>query len=245
MASLETNGCEPERGAQVSAGVPSPVQVGNLSEQSISSDNCSAPSNVNRKLCRSVESKCHGRGSNQEKVYKAHEARGRGVLFEGIPGSHKERGLRLVIDLSQLNTNLADMTFKMDTLQVVKEALQQGMWVTPLDLSDAYQHVSLLEQDQQYVCLQVGEKRFISMVLTFGLKTAPWAFTEVVKQIKKVGSQGSATALTIYLDDWLNANNRRKECARLTELLFRLCHALGLLVNVAKSELIPVQRIKF
>ena len=42
-----------------------------------------------------------------------------------------------------------------------------------------------------------------------------------------------------YLDDWLNANNS------LTDLLFRLCIALGLLVNITKSELIPMQKITF
>lgn len=156
----------------------------------------------------------------------------------------KSGGFRLVIDLSQLNTYLADVTFKMDTLKVVKEALQPEMWVTSLDLSDAYHHIPLREQDQKYVCFQVKEKRFISMVLPFGLKTAPWAFTEVVKQVKK-WARRVQLLLFQYLDDWLNANNNRKECQRLTNLLLRLCVALGLLVNLAKSELIPVQRITF
>ena len=94
-------------------------------------------------------------------------------------------GSCLVIELSQLNSYLANVTFQMTTLKKVKEALHQKMWVTSLDLSDAYNHVPLCEQDQQYVCFQVGEKKFISMVLHFGLKRAPWALTEVVKQIKK------------------------------------------------------------
>ena len=123
----------------------------------------------------------------------------------------KSGRFRLVIDLSQLNTYRADVTFKMDTLKVVKEALQPGMWVTSLDLSDAYHHIPLREQDQKYVCFQVKEKQFISMVLPFGLKTAPWAFTEVVKQVKK-WARRVQLLLFQYLDDWLNANNNRKEC---------------------------------
>ena len=42
------------------------------------------------------------------------------------------------------------------------------------------------------------------MVLPFGLTTAPWAFTEVVKQIKKQ-TIPRRYVLFQYLDDWLNA----------------------------------------
>ena len=59
----------------------------------------------------------------------------------------KSGGFRLVIDHSQLNTYLADVSFQMDTLKKVKEALHPGIWVTSLSLSDAYHHVPLREQD--------------------------------------------------------------------------------------------------
>ena len=96
LAGLETNGRESESGALASAGVPSPIQAGNLSRQTISSVNCSAPSNAGRELRRSVESECHGRDvANvvRQKVCKAHGARGRGILFKGIPGSQEKRGV--------------------------------------------------------------------------------------------------------------------------------------------------------
>ena len=67
-----------ESGTLASAGVPSPIQAGNLSRQTISSVNCSAPSNAGRELRRSVESECHGRDVTngiRQKVCKAHGAR--------------------------------------------------------------------------------------------------------------------------------------------------------------------------
>ena len=60
LASLETNGRESESGALASAGVPSPIQAGNLSRQTISSVNCAAPSNADRELRRSVPSSVAG-----------------------------------------------------------------------------------------------------------------------------------------------------------------------------------------
>ena len=176
-------------------------------------------------------------------VYKVHET---GGCFRAFLFPKKSGGFRLLIDLSQLNTYLADVIFHMDTLKKVKEALHPGILVTLLDLSDAYHHVPLLEQDQRYAGFQVVERRFISMVLPFGLKTAPsLSFTEVVKQIKK-WARRLQLLLFQYLDDWLNANSHRQECARPTYFLLRMCHTLGfLLVNVAKSGLIPVKRIMF
>ena len=53
----------------------------------------------------------------------------------------KSGGFRLVIDLSALNEWLAPVTFTMDTLKVVNETVQEGMWATSLDLSDAYHHI--------------------------------------------------------------------------------------------------------
>ena len=73
----------------------------------------------------------------------------------------------------------------MDTLTKVKEALRPGMWATSLDLSDAYHHIPMRQSARKFLCFQVGQVRYMYMVLPFGLTTAPWAFTKVVKQIKK------------------------------------------------------------
>ena len=83
-------------------------------------------------------------------MYKAYEARGIGT---GILGVQKK--FRLVIYLSQLNTYLADVTFQMDTLEKVQEALRPGMWVTSLDLSDAY----LRKQEAVSRTWSYGERR--------------------------------------------------------------------------------------
>jgi hypothetical protein len=50
---------------------------------------------------------------------------------------------RLVIDLSSLNEYLTSVSFEMDTLAKVKTVLQPGMWVTSLDLEDAYHHIPI------------------------------------------------------------------------------------------------------
>ena len=135
-------------------------------------------------------------------------------------------GWRLVIDLSVLNEFLVQRTFEMDTLVRVKQALRPGMWVTSLDLSDAYHHIPIKQPDQKFLCFQVGATRYMYMVPPFGLTTAPWAFTEVVKQIKK-WTIPRRNVLFQYLDDWLNAHLDR-------DVLIRKMDALSVTLSPAR-----------
>ena len=123
----------------------------------------------------------------------------------------------------------------MDTLAKVKAVAEQGMFATSLDLSDAYHHVPMREGSHVYLCFQVKDKRYMYMVLPFGLMTAPWAFTQVVKQIK-ICSSSHHLILFQYLDDWLNLFRSRGRARVWTLRLVRLCEQLRLLVNQEKSE---------
>ena len=122
----------------------------------------------------------------------------------------KSGGWRLVIDLSQLNQSLAPVTFTMDTLAQVRKVLKQGMWATSIDLSDAYQHIPMSKSSQVYLCFQVGRKRYMYLVPPFGLISAPWLFTQVVKQLKKWAAKNNL-ALFQYLDDWLNLETDKQK----------------------------------
>jgi hypothetical protein len=62
--------------------------------------------------------------------------------------------MRLVIDLSVLNTYLVVPHFKMETNRSIRASMLPGMWSTSLDLTDAYfcgfQEIPLLRVGQQY-----------------------------------------------------------------------------------------------
>ena len=150
----------------------------------------------------------HGRSTDSETVYSRDERHGSGFLFESVSSTEKIRSWRLVIDLSSLNEYLTSVSFEMETLAKVKTVLQPGMWVTSLDLEDAYHHIPIQESSRLYLCFQVGGKGYIYLVLPFCLKTAPWAFTKVVKQLK-CWTIAQQIILLQYLDDWLNAHRDR------------------------------------
>ena len=82
------------------------------------------------------------------------------------------------------------------------------------------------------------------MVLPFGLNTAPRVFSEVMKVIKR-WARLLGMLLFQYLDDWLQLNLCRRSLAHQTSLLLQKCEELGLLVNLEKSETVPLQEIVF
>ena len=96
----------------------------------------------------------------------------------------KSGGWRMVIDLSSLNDYLQVTTFQMDTTQVIKDLLHPQMWGTSIDLSDAYLHVPMHPSSWKYLAFQVGHKRYQFTALPFGLSTAPYVFTVIMKVLK-------------------------------------------------------------
>ena len=70
-------------------------------------------------------------------------------FYSGIFLAPKKNGkLRLIIDLSRLNTLLDIQSFRMETANKVRQAIQPNDWVFSLDLTDAYLQV--------FTCLMVA-----------------------------------------------------------------------------------------
>ena len=156
----------------------------------------------------------------------------------------KSGKLRLVIDLSKLNAFLEKFPFKMDTASVIRESIEPGMWSASLDLSDAYLHIPMHPGARNFLLFQIGDQVYRFLVLPFGLSTAPFVFSEVMKFLKKWG-RAAGLLLFQYLDDWLLLNLDRSTLDHQMKMLVRACLRLGLLVNFQKSELEPTQNIQF
>ena len=99
----------------------------------------------------------------------------------------KNGKMRMVADLSRLNHWLQCPSFKMDNAQVVRDALLPDLWATSIDLTDAYLHIPIHPACQKFLVFQVGNRRFMWLVLPFGLNTAPRVFSDVMKVLKQWG----------------------------------------------------------
>ena len=69
-------------------------------------------------------------------------------------------GYRLILDVSMLNECLQVSTFSIDTVQVIRGAVELGMWGASIDLSDAYLHIPVAERHTLFLAFQVGEVKY-------------------------------------------------------------------------------------
>ena len=75
------------------------------------------------------------------------------------------------------------------------------------------------------------------MCVPFGLSTAPFIFTKIMKVVIRYLRNKGFTSV-IYLDDYLGIEESFEACKALLEFL-------GFTINSSKSELIPSQRCTF
>ena len=132
----------------------------------------------------------------------------------------------------------------MDTPENVRATLQPGMWVTSIDLKDAYFHIPIHPKHQKFLRFQVLGKVYQFRALPFGLNTSPRLFTKIAAQLKKMGIC-MGIQVHQYIDDWLNRALSEKDVGRKTQSLLNLIEELGWTVNQEKSDLIPFQVFEF
>ena len=151
---------------------------------------------------------------------------------------------RPVIDLSVVNKYLHIPTFKMETAKNIRDSLQQGEWVTSLDLTDAYFHIPIHPRFQKYLRFNVGDRSYQFTALPFGIATALLEFTMVEKEVKLM-ALAEGIRIHQYIDDWLMRAKTKQQCQENTHRLIHLVQSLGWIINFEKSDLIPTQEIEF
>ena len=144
---------------------------------------------------------------------------------------------RPIIDLSSLNVFVHCPSFTMETPRSILRALQQGQWLTSLDLKDAYFHIGIHPADRRYLRFCHNGTSWQFTVLPFGLSTSPRVFTKILKPVLAYAHL-HRVKLHMYLDDWLLNPGTRQEAHEQTSWLRSLCQKLGLVINLEKSDLI-------
>ncbi len=92
----------------------------------------------------------------------------------------KEGGLRLILDLRQLNRSVMRLKFKMLMLKQVVSQIRSEDWFVTIDLKDAYFHVFILPTHKKFLRFAFRGKAYQFRVLPFGLALSPRTFTKCV-----------------------------------------------------------------
>ena len=162
------------------------------------------------------------------------------TVGKGEPGSGK---YRLILDLRVLNKAMRKYKFRMETLARRRWMFVPGGWMISADLTSAYQHVNINEKHCKYLGFEWEGQWYEFATLPFGGDFAPWAFTELSKQITTFFRRCGVKCLH-YLDDFLFVAHTKKAAAKLAQFIVRVFQAAGFMLNLAKSYLVPSQRLQ-
>jgi hypothetical protein len=157
----------------------------------------------------------------------------------------REKGKwRSILDLSQLNLQIQKEKFKMESTETIRSYLKKDMWVTSIDLSDAYYHILVHPKFRKYMRFSINQNVFQYRTMVMGLTSSPRLFTKVIKCVKSIAHK-FGIQLFQYLDDWMIAARSQEEARRNTEKILNITEQLGWIINMKKSELAPTQDIVF
>ena len=128
--------------------------------------------------------------------------------------------------------------------RVVKSLIQKGDWMVKLDLKDAFLSVPIHPTHRKYLRFQWEEQAWEFQTLPFGLSSAPYVFTKLLKPavatLHRLGMR-----LVLYLDDMLILAQTREMTRECLATALELLLSLGFIINLKKSVLNPTQKIEF
>ncbi|KAI2646149.1 hypothetical protein H4Q32_030848 [Labeo rohita] len=114
----------------------------------------------------------------------------------------------------------------------------------PINLKDAYFHVSILPQHRKFLRFAFRGEAYQYRVLPFGLALSPRTFTKCVDAaLVPLCIQG--IRILNYIDDWLILAESESLAVRHRDVVLAHMKTLGLRLNAKKSVLSPSQRTTY
>ena len=112
--------------------------------------------------------------------------------------------LRLILDLRHINQFLRVPKIKFEDIRTIRDLFQLGDYFFKFDIESGYHHTDVLPEHQKYLGFKweiEGEWRyFVFTVLVFGLSSAPFIFTKVVRVLIK-HRRSQAIRIFRFIDD--------------------------------------------
>ena len=158
-----------------------------------------------------------------------------GFISTGFLVPKKDGGARPVINLRALNRFISSQHFKMEGVNLLKDLIQSGDWVTRVDLKDAYFTVPIHPTHQKYLRFIWKQEIFQFTCLPFGLSSAPRVFTKLMKPVSGYLRSKGVKSM-VYIDDILLIAQFHELLKQHTLATLNLLAAVGYLVNYPKSQ---------
>lgn len=151
---------------------------------------------------------------------------------------------RFILNLKHLNKFVQLEHFKMEDFRTVLKLLNQNHFMSTLDLKDAYFLISIDKNHRKKLRFEWKSQLYEFNVLCFGLCTAPFVFTKLLKPVSQyLRSQGLISVN--YLDDFLLIGQTYNECVNNVTKTMNVLQSLGFVINFNKSQITPKTECKF
>ena len=159
------------------------------------------------------------------------------------PGGKK----RLVINLRYLNQFLRKDQFKYEDIRIAMQMFKTGDFLFKFDLKSGYHHVSIYKSHWKYLGFAwnvggEGPKYYVFTVLPFGLATACYVFTKIVRPLVRYW-RGQGIRAVVYLDDGIVAVEGREAASRASEKVREDLSKAGFVAHAEKSHWEPTRNI--
>lgn len=113
-----------------------------------------------------------------------------------------------------------------------------------LNIEDAYLLVPIHFSHRKFLRFQWRGVTYEFAVLPFGLSTAPFIFTKILRPVTSFLREEGFESI-VYLDDFLLLGSSKNNCWANVQAHVNLLSSLGFTINFKKSELKPAKKRKY
>lgn len=152
--------------------------------------------------------------------------------------------VRLILNLKKLNKFIHTEHFKIEDLKLVTRLLEKDYFLMSVDLQDAYYLVNVHEDDRKFLRFEFMGQLYEFNCLPFGLCTAPFLFTKIMKPVVYL-MRLLGLLILIYIDDFIILAKSYKIAMYNFNVVKYILENLGFILNLRKNQLVPQTRIKF
>ena len=154
---------------------------------------------------------------------------------------------RLILDLRFVNQFIVKQKVKFEDYKTALDLFQYGGYACSFDLKSGYHHVDIFPSHQRFLgfswTFPDGRTRYFAFtVLPFGLSSAPYLFTKLMRPLVKYWRSRGLYCI-VYLDDGFLMDSTLEKTQRASHLVYGDLVASGFVINQEKSIWCPVQSI--
>ncbi len=148
----------------------------------------------------------------------------------------KGRKYRLVLDSHHTNQFIACPSFKQEGVDALAAQIEEQDTLISIDLECGFHHLTLVPLERKYLCFAWRNRYFQWVVLPFGVKSAPYLFSKMVKQVINFFRERQ-TRCTVWVDDFIFMIHRDTNAQFYVQWILSIFARLGWSVNQDKCDL--------